>query len=616
MNSTDHQSVHRSRAIPRSSLACLPCRSQRRKCDGIRPHCSRCAEAAVQCHYSASRRGGLDRAALAERRKQLAAVAGGSSTTDPASSSSPSVASRAGTQPQDHDQTDRFAEVNIEHGYSSHVASSSGVSSASLNTSSCTVEFDSLVDSYYQNFHRFHPLLVPSPHLSRLFQNPSQQPSITPLIAVLRFIGHLSSGGEWSTPLKDSVEACFAEASQTDPFMVQCRLLFSIALFWCGNTTDSQREIDAAVRLALHLEMFRREFATERGDGDAVLTESWRRTWWMLFVIDGYYAGTLGTMKSSFAGIEATMELPCEELEFESGEIPKPRTLQDFDCREFANGTTSFSSFAYLVGAVRCAMLATSTVRATTNKEASAQVIQAADSIVDGWLLLLPKQRKQVLTKNGQIDELMFQAHLVIHVSTINLHRPLSDLKFNRVEEISTCAREPPPDTPVPELVNVHTVRVLRSVEAQISLIALPARPFNHTPFVTCMISEGTLALLSACNFLLKGKELAIARDQIRMTVGCLRTLGEVWPRTARNLQEIQTIARHVLGLESKAGTNDTLQSTEVPNIAGGEAEIAFESGLTASNMDVFAAIDAADNAYGWCKFGNLDLELSRWMEE
>lgn len=43
-------------------------------------------------------------------------------------------------------------------------------------------------------------------------------------------------------------------------------------------------------------------------------------------------------------------------------------------------------------------------------------MIQSADSIIDGWSLLLPKHRTQVMTKAGEIDELMFQAQLLIHV--------------------------------------------------------------------------------------------------------------------------------------------------------------------------------------------------------
>lgn len=42
--------------------------------------------------------------------------------------------------------------------------------------------------------------------------------------------------------------------------------------------------------------------------------------------------------------------------------------------------------------------------------------MQAADSVLDGWRLLLPENRKQVMTKTGEIDELMFQAHLLVHV--------------------------------------------------------------------------------------------------------------------------------------------------------------------------------------------------------
>lgn len=159
--------------------------------------------------------------------------------------------------------------------------------------------------------------------------------------------------------------------------------------------------------------------------------------------------------------------------------------------------------------------------------------------------------------------------------ATVSLHRPLSDLKFNSVESISSCARDPPINTTTPELVNIHTVRVLRSVEAQVRLLTLPVRKFSHTPFTTCMVSEGTLALLSACNFVFRAEELATAREQIRMIIGCLKVLGEVWPRIARNVREIQTIAQHVLGLDSKVavstGTASTSVISEVPDLSAGE---------------------------------------------
>jgi hypothetical protein len=86
------------------------------------------------------------------------------------------------------------------------------------------------------------------------------------------------------------------------------------------------------------------------------------------------------------------------------------------------------------------------------------------------------------------------------------------------------------------------------------------------------MVSEGTLALLSACKFLLKGRELAVARDQIRLTVGCLKALGELWPRTARNVEEIQIIARHVLGLEGSRASSSSVAATKANTTNGGPA--------------------------------------------
>jgi hypothetical protein len=55
------------------------------------------------------------------------------------------------------------------------------------------------------------------------------------------------------------------------------------------------------------------------GEGLAVLEESWRRTWWEMYVLDGMIAGV--HERSSFRLNEMPFEvlLPCEEHEFVSG---------------------------------------------------------------------------------------------------------------------------------------------------------------------------------------------------------------------------------------------------------------------------------------------------------
>ncbi|OOQ90460.1 C6 zinc finger domain protein [Penicillium brasilianum] len=435
---------------------------------------------------------------------------------------------------------------DISTGSEASLSSSTAVNQSPIDD----VEADCLVDSYYRNFHNFHPFLLPQKHFVRLYRDPRRKSQFKPLIAFMRFIGDIYASSNWSTELKDYAEACLTQAPPTDPILVQCRLLYSIALFWNDNKTDAIHHMDNAIRLALDLQMYQKDFPTKHGADDVILMECWRRTWWMLYIVNTYYAGTLASIRTGLSDVEATVGLPCEESDYESGRIPEPQTLQDFDNREFSPDVPLFSSFAYLVGAVRCSALAITEILSVTRPD-STRVIQKIDSILNAWLLLLPKNRKQVMAKTGEIDELMFQACLVIHVSIIGLHRPFSDLKFNPVENISSCARDPPLDTPTPELVNIHTLRVLQSVEDQVQLLALPTRKFEHSPFVTCMISGGMLALLSACKFQLKGTDLTIARNQVRVAIGCLNALGEFWARSARNVREIQTIARHVLGLVS-----------------------------------------------------------------
>ncbi|PYH87852.1 hypothetical protein BO71DRAFT_489239 [Aspergillus ellipticus CBS 707.79] len=620
----------------RSSLACLPCRSRHLKCDGKRPCCTRCAQFSRQCDYARSRRGGLDRAALEERRKRLAAA---DTAASAGTASSPSSRRSAANPPR---QEVASPMVGVEFPSYGLLEGLGAAVSPEASSPITNIENDPLIDSYYQNFHDFHPFLLPQKHLLRRCQDPSTHATFAPLLAVMRLVGNLYSAREWSIPLQNDVETLVSQASSTDPVTVQCRLLYSIALFWHDRKADAKSQVDAAIQLALDLNMHRCEFARQDATNDPLLQECWRRTWWMVYTVDAYYAGTLGTMNFSVANIDTDVDLPCEEMEYQRGEIPPPKTLEEFETREFAPDEPIFSSFAYLIGAVRCAAIAILSVPKTARKEDSTQVIQAADAALNGWVLLLPKNHKQVMSKTGEIDELMFQAHLLIHVATIGLHRPYSDLKFSPIEDLSSCAREPPLDTPTPDLVNVHTIRVLRSVEAQIRLLALPAPQahshsqcrFHHTPFTTCMISEGTLALLSVCNFLFKAQDLTIARGQIRMAIGCLKALGEVWARTARNVREIQTIAQRVLGLGKgagggggggsgcRSGTGSERTGVEVPDMVGseghgsgsGSASLGSEVEGLSENLGVgvdvdvsLPALDEIEDLCGWHGLGGLD---------
>ncbi|CAG7566094.1 unnamed protein product [Fusarium equiseti] len=601
------------RVQTRSSLACLQCRSKHIKCDAKQPHCTRCLASQKECLYTVSRRGGLDRAALAER-KRSARKSNSRQSSERSQSLTDATIPEIDVELMDISLPDDELRQEI-------VASSSSETSPLQNN----LADDPLVASYYKNFHALHPFALPQHHLVKLCDNPSLASNFAAITPAMRLIGNLYETHEWSNPLQTQIEYRISELSPSDPIQVQCRLLYSIALFWSTNTIKAKEEIDTATSVAVELGMHKGEFVDAYA-GDDMLMESWRRTWWMFYIVDAYYAGTLGTMNLKTSHVEATVDLPCEEDEYESGVsasfikgpallialkiIPEPRTLEDFESREFADEDIQFSSFAYLIGAVRAAALAISVTPKRATRQDSERMIQSADSVIDAWTMLLPKSKK-VMKDDASIDELMFQAQLLVHVATIGMHRPLSDLRFNPIENVSSCARQAPTETPKADLINVHTKRVLKSIDAQIQLLALPVRPFHHTPFTTCMVSEGTLSLLSACKHLLQDKELAIARDQIRLTIGCLKALGEIWTRTARNVKEIQTIARHVLGLEKASGAG----SRQVPSLTGSSGEGSSQSAnVSTQGDDILASLGSFDDICGWINMGS---ELNYdWMGE
>ena len=317
--SLPNNSPQKQSRVTRSSLACLPCRSRHLKCDAKRPRCTRCAEFARDCEYARSRRGGLDRAALAERRKKLAAP-----PDDSGIASSPSPQRSAGSQSQQEFATG-IVDMDLSHSYGlideismgDHSTSTDSPNSVLLQSSN--IEKCPLIGSYYKNFHPLHPFLLPRHHFIKLYNETSQQLSFNALIAVMRLVGNIYKSRQFSTSLRNDLDVALSQLSPMDPFMIQCRILYSVSLFWNEYKDEAKFQIDSAFEAARHLNMFKREFATDHGGQDFVLRESWRRTWWILYTVDAFYAGTLGTMNFAVVNIEADVELPCEESEYERG---------------------------------------------------------------------------------------------------------------------------------------------------------------------------------------------------------------------------------------------------------------------------------------------------------
>lgn len=307
----------------RVSVACLPCRRRHVRCDSRQPICVRCSSEGKTCQYLKSRRGGLDRARLAERRlARNGAVADSPSDTDPESRP---VRRQAGEEsirsggnllslPLENSAWPTEEET-VDHDRSYET---SNPTTAIQFTS---VGSDFLVKLYYEHFHRCHPCVLPQHDLQRLYERTTDRESLTLLIDVMRFIGSLYSCPDFTSRLRDKVVQGLRAAKRLtpDPFLVQSHLLYSIALYWSAEKAQARDEINTAIEMALDLGMNHRLFAAEHGRGDAVLQESLRRTWWQLYCTDAYYAAIKRSPTFPLCEVDVDTELPCEEHEYESG---------------------------------------------------------------------------------------------------------------------------------------------------------------------------------------------------------------------------------------------------------------------------------------------------------
>jgi hypothetical protein len=313
---------------PIVSSACTACRARHLKCDGSSP-CSRCISYGLDCQFVKSRRG-----YKGPRRNLKQAV-----RTD----SEPSVSSF-------FDKTDNQLDDGTSPGHQS-IAFDSGASDQSLSIESTdtpslldpSLEFnDSLVigrpfpstdiipgrslvqpnssaiknrclEAFFHYGHPAHPFILPKQRLQDLLQSKP----LPHLEAALCF------WGSFFMPLADTaffeheaIRLVESDECPQDGFLVQALLACTIALDGMANQKKSLEMLARAEDLALEIGLNQRHFATDHGECSRVLEESWRRTWWELYVVSGFIAGVHQRSTFRIFEIPTSVPLPCQESDY------------------------------------------------------------------------------------------------------------------------------------------------------------------------------------------------------------------------------------------------------------------------------------------------------------
>jgi hypothetical protein len=304
MDPADPKTVHR------VVLACVQCRSRHVKCDAAQPSCSRCQRDGKECTYHKSRRGGLDKAALARRRMRLLEeeqARSGDST-------------RQNTSPEASNIIGEMEFISIQHTHEPDMSSSHIVEPqlSAANSIAFHISNDRLLDMFYEGFWHGFPFPLPKHYLSQ--RQLQENHGLENLLPVMHWIGSIYAPWASSEPYYEIAHQMLeSTALPRNPWSVQALMLAAIAEQHSDLRAQSRKSLDQAIALAVDLRMNTKEFAQIHGESQVILEESWRRTYYFLVLLDRHFAVVANTPIHALQDIPNLVDLPCDDEVYELG---------------------------------------------------------------------------------------------------------------------------------------------------------------------------------------------------------------------------------------------------------------------------------------------------------
>ncbi|CAG8935729.1 unnamed protein product [Penicillium salamii] len=514
-----------------ASLACTECRKQHLKCDASKPSCARCVQNGLPCQYLPSRRGGRRKSRQESPysrnpvNTRYQPVVPGLPVTPAQSTGNPppgetrlSIPTEPGSWPV---MLSRSSAQPIE-----------SVSKHSL--------FDErLPRVYYENFHVAHPVLVPS-----AMYHDRNYPRFLQL--AVHFVGSHYISSVSSEPYKDQVITELKTNPDRSACMAQAWLIYSIALYARDEWQEAQEALSNSIDIALELGLNRWSFASSANPERSVEAESMRRTWWELYVTDIFMAVPLKTTSFRCSMVSPEVALPSEESAYNSGsEVPKPRLMIEFKRRILAAEDTVFSSFSYRIEATT---ILSRVLVLNRMRDCHRDHLQAVENALVSWINHLPPKKLDIVDSYGNVDEMMFQAHLTIAYAAMLLHLPRSDLP-------AVLSQSQPDDRFWPGLTGqlsstfsrlVHSIKATEASRRISDSISICPNVSKHTPFI--------IPALALCGLIQLATSTSHSEEcfdhhcnRVTLILGCLKSTQRTWKLTESVYHGLRSSAAEVL---------------------------------------------------------------------
>ncbi|KAI6877772.1 hypothetical protein KC360_g9041 [Hortaea werneckii] len=519
-----------------SALACVECRRKHVRCNSTSAPCLRCSQRGLYCHFIPSRRG--------HGRRSSAATGinpdHGSDFRQRPLNVDPSPQSQCATTPvpapsqTEAAVTSSLAEVGDctttrPAQLPAWLASPPQRTETRANCVVASQDQERLIGAYFTFFHQHHPVLVPSKHFDA-------QAHPLHLKLVVQLIGNQYVPIVPAQELESAYRASLEELSGHSLQFVQSTLLYALFLYGKAEHKETACRVAAACDAAIYLGLNELDAATKYSNGDFLLSESIRRTWWELYVLNGVLSATQRQVRFRCNDVRLAAGLPCEEIAYTECTLPRTLvTLDQFDERFFAYEGQPFSSASYRIDAVRIMGRILDLSRADSTE---IENVKAVDSAIAAWKIHLPADKAQIVDFQGRVDHMMFQACTFIDTASIILHYPRSELLFTHSEASNiACASSM---LPAPPTFRLHATKAICASRDLADLASLTLNSF--TPLVIPGFVFACVVQLSACAKQAQS-DSSHHRDRTALMAGLLKANSQTWPPLINVLQAVNRAA-------------------------------------------------------------------------
>ena len=168
-------------------------------------------------------------------------------------------------------------------------------------TSSPLGSYSAAWDSFYTYFFPSHPFVLPRKELQQQLERDAE--SLDYVITMINAIGSCYS--------RQHLDVFLPLDMSPSVFNVQALILRALFAEWNGED-DAADILQRGKEMALKIGLNKRNF-TEM-ERNPVLDETWRRTWWELYIVDAFFAGIRHLPTFNLFSVETDVELPVDSL--------------------------------------------------------------------------------------------------------------------------------------------------------------------------------------------------------------------------------------------------------------------------------------------------------------